>query len=502
MSILLPRKRKKPADEPAATEQEAQGLRAALRGEKPPTRAERAAERPAPVKKPSLAAALGLTKKQPERLETDTNVTQPPPPRTLKDVGLNVVMARDVFLKTIFRSNLQTMTEMSKTLCVSPPVVQELIEIARSENLIETTGQIASGASTELRYQMTETGKNRALDALTQSEYFGPLPVPLDTFIKQVARQKISDVIISRQDLDYGFRKMILDPDMFDKLGPAVNSGRSILLYGPPGNGKSSLAYGMRDALGDKIFVPKFLEYNGQIISVYDPIVHGMPITHNDDETALRRETGRFDQRFHLVNRPCVITGGELKLDMLELIYNPTSRIYQAPLQLKAAGGVFIVDDLGRQVEPPQAMINRWITPMENSYDILTLASGEKFSVPFDTLVVFSTNFHPTRLFDQAALRRIQYKLLIDAPSREEMLQIYLMTAKGKKAHLTEDVLVHLFTNKYPTVNDGYAAFHAAFLIDQMRSQCEFEGTEENFTPDMIDKAWEHLFIENVEFAH
>jgi hypothetical protein len=385
---------------------------------------------------------------------------------------------------------------------VSPPVVQELIDIARAENLIETTGQIANAGSTELRYQMTETGKKRALDALTQSEYFGPMPVPLDTFNQQVARQKISDVIISRKDLDYGFRKMILDPNMFDKLGPAVNSGRSILLYGPPGNGKSSLAYGMRDALGDKIFVPKFLEYNGQIISVYDPVVHGLPVKMAEDETALRRETGRFDQRFHLVNRPCVITGGELKLDMLELIYNPTSKIYQAPLQLKAAGGVFIVDDLGRQVEPPQAMINRWITPMENSYDILTLASGEKFSVPFDTLVVFSTNFHPTRLFDQAALRRIQYKLLIDAPSREEMLQIYLMTAKGKKAHLSEDILVHLFTYKYPEVNDGYAAFHAAFLIDQMRSQCEFEGRAEEFTTEMIDKAWEHLFIEAVDFAH
>lgn len=500
MSILIPKKRKSPEDA-AAQAREADSLRAAMRGEKPaPRRDPEQAEQPQD-KQSIIGRTLGLGKKT-EKPSSETNVTQPPAPRSLMETGINVVFARDIFLKTMFRRNLQTLTSLSKALCVSPPIIQELIDICREQNLIETTGQISAEQSTELRYQMTEAGKARALDALAQSEYYGALPVPLSVFEAQVERQKISDVIITRKDLDYGFRKMILSKDMFSKLGPAVNSGRSILLYGPPGNGKSSLANGMRDALGDKIFVPKFLEYNGQIISVYDPVVHGLPVEMDEDMTTLRREVGRFDQRFHLVNRPCVIAGGELKLSMLELIYNETSKIYQAPLQLKAAGGVFIVDDLGRQVEPPQAMINRWITPMEAHYDILTLASGEKFSVPFDTLVVFSTNFHPSRLFDQAALRRIQYKLLIDAPSREEMLQIYLMTAKAKKATLGEDVLVHLFTKKYPTVDDGYAAFHAPFLIDQMRSICEFEGIKEEFTPEMIDKAWEHLFLDSADFAH
>lgn len=499
MSILIPKKRKTP-EEAEAHLMEAASLRAAMRGEAPPAR-DKAEAGDGTAKKSILGLSLGSPKK-PDKKLSETNVTQPPSPRTLTETGINAVFARDIFLKTMFRRNLQTLTSLSKALCVTPPVVQELIDIAREQNLIETTGKIASEQSTELRYQMTESGKSRALDALAQSEYFGALPVPLPVFMAQVQRQKIKDVAISRKDLEYGFRKMVLPESIYGKLGPAVNSGRSVLLYGPPGNGKSSLANGMRDALGDKIFVPKFLEYNGQIISVYDPVVHGLPVQLEEDESALRREVSRFDQRFHLVSRPCVIAGGELRLDMLELIYNETSKTYQAPLQLKSSGGVFIVDDLGRQVDPPQAMINRWITPMESKYDILTLASGEKFSVPFDTLVVFSTNFHPSRLFDQAALRRIQYKLLIDAPTREEMLQIYLLTAKAKKVTLSEDVLVHLFTRKYPEVDDGYAAFHAPFLIDQMQSICEFEGIKENFTPEMIDRAWEHLFVESSDFAH
>ena len=288
---------------------------------------------------------------------------------------------------------------------------------------------------------------------------------------------------------------LILPAGMIDQLGPAVSSGRSVLMYGPPGNGKSSIAEGIRAALGDSIYVPHAISYAGQVITLFDPIVHTPIKTEAANPTGLRRQAARHDTRYILCKRPTVMTGGELTLSMLDLNYNPTSRTYQASLQLKSTGGVFIVDDLGRQEEAPQALINRWIVPMEAQYDILALQSGEKFEVPFDTLVVFSTNFHPNDLFDGAALRRIFFKVKIDGPTQAEFLKILAMVAKKKKVPLDEASLLHLLKKKYPTVDNVYANYHAPFLLDQIIAICEFEGIPYQMRPDLIDRAWENLFV-------
>ena len=221
-----------------------------------------------------------------------------------------------------------------------------------------------------------------------------------------------------------------------------------------------------------------------------------------EDPNCLRKTGPRFDERYIICQRPTVMTGGELTLSMLDLNYNPVARTYQASLQLKSSGGVFIVDDLGRQEEPPQSLINRWIVPMEMGYDILALQSGEKFEVPFDTLVVFSTNFHPNKLFDGAALRRIFFKVLIDGPTQEDFLKIFAMVAKKKKVPLDEAALVHMLKQKYPTIDYVYANFHAPFLLDQIIAICEYEGIPYQMTPDLIDRAWENLFVSEVEFSH
>ena len=192
-----------------------------------------------------------------------------------------------------------------------------------------------------------------------------------------------------------------------------------------------------------------------------------------------------------------MITGGELSLDMLNLVYNPVARTYQAPLQLKSTGGVFIVDDLGRQEDPPQKLVNRWIVPLEENRDILALQSGEKFEVPFDTLVIFSTNFHPNEIFDQAALRRIFYKIKIDGPSKQDFLKIFAMIAKKKGVPLNEPALVHLLKNKYPTINNVFANYQPGFLLDQIISICDFEGIPYQMTPDLIDRAWANLFVKD-----
>lgn len=428
-------------------------------------------------------------------------VTPPASPRSLDETGIGTVMLRDLLLKTMFRTNLSLCSAIARALSLPVPLTQELIDLARSQRLIEATGTLHANSGNELGYQLTDAGKSRALDALSQSEYYGAVPVPLAQYGEQIKRQSIRNLRLTREELLAGMAGLILPPDLIGNLGPAVTSGRSILMYGPPGNGKSSISHGIRRAIGDKVYVPRAIEYSGQIISVYDPIVHAAAETAVDDPTSLRRTSNRYDQRYVHCERPSVITGGELSLDMLDLSYNPVSRTYQAPLQLKATGGIFIIDDLGRQAEPPQKIVNRWIVPLEESRDILALQSGEKFTVPFDTLVIFSTNFHPNEIFDGAALRRIFFKIKIDGPDQEMFLKIFAMVARKRKMPLDERALMHLLKVKYPTIGMNFANYQPTFLIDQMIAICEFEGIPYQMSPDLIDRAWGNMFVREEKIA-
>jgi len=449
---------------------------------------------------PQLARIL-LAKQQEQFVTMNMQtgaVLAPPPPRRLEDMNLPVVMMRDIILKTMFRKNTNRVTDLAHTVCLPVPVTQELVDMCRSQGLLEAMGTLGAGGvvASEMPYQLTDGGKARALDALAQSEYFGAMPVPLSVYAEQVERQSIRNIQITRDQLTGAMGHLVLPEDLIANLGPAVSAGRSILMYGPPGNGKSSISNGIRDAMGDRIFVPRAIEYSGQVITVYDPIVHTSAEDDVDDANALRR-SNRFDRRYVLCKRPTVITGGELSIDMLDLVYNPTARTYQAPLQLKSTGGIFIVDDLGRQAEPPQKLVNRWIVPLEENKDILSLQSGEKFEVPFDTLVIFSTNFHPNEIFDQAALRRIFFKIKIDGPNQQDFLKIFSMVARKKKMQLDEASLVHLLKHKYPTINNVYANYQPIFLIDQMIAVCDFEGIPYRMTPDLIDRAWNNMFVKS-----
>lgn len=425
------------------------------------------------------------------------NVLAPPSPKSLAEVGISMVMMRDILLKTMFRTNLDQISSLSRAVSLSPTLTQELIDLARGQRLIEATGTLHATSGNEMGYQLTDGGKARALDALAQSEYYGAMPVPLGEYHTQVKRQSVRDIRLTREQLQGAMGHLILPPDLLGNLGPAVTSGRSILMYGPPGNGKSAISNGIRDAMGDRIYVPRALEYAGQVITVYDPIIHSAAEETRDDPTSLRRTSARVDPRYVYCDRPTVITGGELSLDMLDLTYNPTARTYQAPLQLKSTGGIFIIDDLGRQAESPQKLVNRWIVPLEESKDILSLQSGEKFTVPFDTLVIFSTNFHPNEIFDGAALRRIFFKIRIDGPDQEGFLKIFAMVARAKKVPLDERALVHLMKVRFPTIDNLYANYMPRFLIEQMMAVCEFENIPYQMSPDLIDRAWSNMFVKD-----
>ena len=430
------------------------------------------------------------------------SVFAPDQPKTLADTGLTMVMMRDILLKTMFRQNLDKVTELSKVLAMQVPMVQELVDLCRDLKLIEAMGTLSAGAgSNEMGYQLSDAGKARALDALAQSEYYGAMPVPLDVYKEQVKRQSIRNIMLTRQALTAAMGHLILPPGLLDQLGPAVTPGKSILMYGPPGNGKSSISNGIRDALGDTVYVPTAIEYSGQIITVYDPIVHTPILAEEENQSSLRKTGLNFDRRYIHCKRPTVITGGELTLDMLDLKYNANAKTYQASLQLKSAGGLFIVDDLGRQEESPQALINRWIVPLEMGEDILSLQSGEKFMVPFDTLVIFSTNFHPNEIFDGAALRRIFFKIKIDGPDQQGFLKIFALVAKKMRMPLNEEALIYMLREKYPLIDNNFANCQPVFLIEQMIAICEFEGIPYQMTPDLVDRAWANMFVKDEMIA-
>ncbi len=426
--------------------------------------------------------------------------TPPTPPRTVDDIGLPLTMIQDIFLRTVYRQSLSRASEMAQAIALPVVVVQELIDFARNERLMEAIGSSMDTGVEELRYQLSDLGKVRARDASVYSQYHGAMPVPLTDFQVQSEKQSIRDMNLTYEKLSAAMDDLILPDGFLRELGPAIVSGRSILMYGPPGNGKSAIAQSIRDAMHDDIFIPCAVAYAGQIITVFDPTIHERVADTEEIRSSLRRSVG-FDHRYVKCRRPTVITGGELQLSMLNLTFNSVSNTYQAPLQMKATGGIFIIDDLGRHAESPQALINRWIVPMEANYDILTLQSGEKFIVPFDTLVIFSTNFHPKDLFDSAALRRVFFKLKVDGPTEAEFLDIIALEASAKEIPLDEDSLIYLMTQKYAEADFDYAGYHAPFLVDHILAICKFEGKPPHMSRELIDRAWKNLFIQQSQIA-
>lgn len=417
-----------------------------------------------------------------------------PPPAlvTLRDTGLGDRFLLSLLLKNIVRFGYEKPMAMGRAMRLPVSIIEELIALGREAKLIQTLGSLGASMSAELRYELTDAGRAWANDALRQSEYTGPAPVPLEQFAAQVARQTIRNETIGRAALEKVLTGLIVSDTISDAVGPAANSASSMLFYGPPGNGKSSIANAICAAFQDFIYVPHSVEIDRQVITVFDATVH-RAIEDGPTESGLRA-TGGHDQRFQTCKRPVVVTGGELTIDMLDLSYNPVSRIYEAPLQMKAAGGVFVIDDFGRQREQPQALINRWIIPLEQGSDFLMLQTGRKFEAPFDTLVIFSTNIPPKQLVDDAALRRIRHKIEIGRPTQDMFIRIFYEACKRRKIALNEDILTFLLTDLYAAESAPFAAFQAEFLLDQVTSICAYEGIPPQLSEDFLRRAWRNLF--------
>ncbi|MCA1405877.1 AAA family ATPase [Ensifer sp. IC3342] len=362
-------------------------------------------------------------------------------------------------------------------------LVKELVKLA----FLEARGLAGEDVKSDIRYALSTKGREYAQAALRQSQYVGPAPVSLDVFCRQLELQSIHHERVTQERLIESLKGLVLSPSLVEKLGPAMNSGQSILLYGPPGNGKTSIAERSARLFLQTIWVPYAVEVGGYVISFYDEAVH-QPVGE-----ASGNPYPKADQRWVECRRPVIKTGGELTLDLLDLAFNDGSNVYEAPLHLKASGGVFIIDDFGRQQVLPQALINRWIVPLERGYDFLTLHTGKKFKVPFDELVVFSTNIAPKDLSDEAGLRRLKYKIFVNNPSRDEYIRIFESYAREVAVDIKVSDL-HLFYERKYSGASLASCYHPKYLLDFIGSYCDFNAMPKLASLEMLERAWEGVF--------
>jgi hypothetical protein len=416
-----------------------------------------------------------------------------PPPATIEETGLHPDTLAQLLLKTLVAGEASG-TDLSNKIRLPYSVLDALIQHARVEKLVEVRGAGGAG-SAGYRYALTDLGRDRANQFLDMSRYVGPAPVALGQYNAYVRACMAARPYVDKDKLSTGFEQLIVSKPMLDQLGPAVNSGKSLFLYGAPGNGKTVVAEGIGRALGDEMFVPHAIDVDGQVITMFDPVNHshlGAVLGGMDSVIA----AAQYDRRWERIKRPVVVVGGELTLEMLDLTFNPISKFYEAPIQLKANGGVFVVDDFGRQRIPPRDLLNRWIVPLESRVDFLTLHTGRKFEIPFNVLIVFATNLKPESLADEAFLRRIPYKILAKNPTLDEYCRIFELNCK-KRGLSFDPVMVEYLQRKYYQPRKlQMRACHPRDLIEQVVDMCRYHGRQPSITRELLDAACGSYFLE------
>ena len=419
----------------------------------------------------------------------------PPMPTSLADTGLSVGQVEQLLIKTLHDGEL-TGLAVADRMRLPYSILEPLIERLRAERLIEVRGGGGSGTSS-YRYALTDLGRDRAQQYFENSLYAGAAPVPLASYVAYMNALTAARGFMDRDRLAQGFAHLIISEKVLEQLGPAVNAGKAVFLYGAPGNGKTVIAEGMGRTLGGDMFVPYAIDVDGHIVTMYDPIIHHA-IEEDAQSTSIITQKPE-DRRWVRIRRPVVMVGGELTLDMLDLRFNPMSKFYEAPIQLKANGGVFLVDDFGRQKQRPQDLLNRWIVPLESRIDFLTLHTGKKFQVPFDVLTVFATNLDPDSLADEAFLRRIPYKIPITDPSLDEFTRIFELNCRRRRMRFHRVMVAYLQRRHYAPVGRALRACHPRDLLDQVTALCRYRGIEPVITRELLDAACASYFVSTAQ---
>ena len=422
----------------------------------------------------------------------------PTVPSSMTDTGILPRNLLNLLLKLMYVESLGTVPELVDRMKLSRGIIQALLDDATQQRFVQAMGAMPGDSAFSIRYSLGEQGKAAAKDALDQNLYLGPAPVSLAAYQEQIERQRITNEMLDEDALRQGFAGLVVPDHYFKKLLPAINAGRTVLLFGPPGNGKTTLATRIANLFRDVIYIPYAVDVDGQIIKVYDSSIHKMPISEGDADALSKPralvDRERFDERWVACKRPVAMAGGELTLDMLDLQHNPDTKFYDAPLHMKALNGMFLIDDFGRQKFDPSELLNRWIVPMENQIDYLKLSSGTSFSLPFDELLIFSTNLDPSDLMDPAFLRRIPYKIKLFSPSREEYRQIFNAVAKAYGLILTEpvfDLVVERLEKHF-----GLAYYQPKFICQQVIESCRSFGLPVQLTKEGALAALSNLYYD------
>ena len=418
-------------------------------------------------------------------------------PASLAATGIDELDLLSLLMRLIYTGRLATCREYVDAIRLPYHIVAELVAMAVDRKLMRTLGMGSSDNPIDMGYAFTDEGKRWTIDALERLRYAGAAPVTLEEFTYQVSVQKLTNELVTLERIQAALGELTFDEFIIEQSGPALNSGRAMLLYGPPGNGKSSFAHALGSVFSDVIYVPYAIIVEGQIIRFYDPSVHAMvdPTELGDESEISFVRAEEYDARWVPCRRPFVATGGELTLEMLELRYDATGHFYEAPLHLKALGGCFVIDDFGRQMVSPSTLLNRWIVPLESRVDYLKLHTGKSFIIPFEEMVIFSTNLEPESLMDPAFLRRLPYKIEVGAPSEDNYRIIFEKECARQGLTLPGDVFVAIVQELKKERGLELAAFQPKFIVDQVLAACRFVGQAPHFERRFIEYALENLSV-------
>ena len=424
-----------------------------------------------------------------------TIFSPPPAPTSIGEAGIGRRMVLDLILKGMHVQGLETISALAGRIRLPAALIADLVDEAREMAIIQTLGGRGISVANELRYDLTEKGHDWAVEALERSQYLGPAPVSLDAFRAQVEEQRLTKEMVDSEDLAHCFSHLVLPAELIERLGAAISSAKSVLLYGDSGNGKTAIAEALRDALDDQIAIPFAIDIDGQIVAFYDEHVHG-PLPDEQDWSSTLRSRGNLDRRWLTCRRPVTVVGGELTLDMLELGYLEAARFYEAPAQLKASNGIFLVDDFGRQRTSAESILNRWIVPLERGIDYLGMRNGRKVQVPFDAMVIFATNLRPADLVDQAMLRRLYNKIEVPPPSADDYARIWQMLCTERGIELPGELVPFLEQSYYAEGRYPRAGYHPSYLLDQVTAICRYRGTTPRLDQQLLKLAWTNLYAD------